>query len=137
MTSSLPLAPRRWLPALGFGLAALIHLAPLPGLFGTPLLQRLYGLDIVDPNLLLLMRHRALLFGLLGIGLLLAIHWQAWRRPMWLAGVISAGGFLCLGWGGDYNVALQRVMAGDVVAVLALIAIAPSVWRSTSPVVLT
>jgi hypothetical protein len=129
MTSSSRFAPRRWLLALGFGLAALIHLAPLPGLLSSTVLQRLYGLDIVEPDLLLLMRHRALLFGLLGAGLLLAIRLTSWRRPMWLAGVISAGGFLLLALGGTYNAALQRVIVGDIVAVLALVAIAPWVWR--------
>lgn len=129
MITSSRWTPQRWLPALGFGIAAVIHLAPLPGLLGSTMLQRLYGLDIVEPNLLLLMRHRAVLFGVLGIGLLLAIRWPAWRRPMWLAGLSSAGAFLLLALDGGYNAALQRVLSADVVAVLALIAIAPWVWR--------
>lgn len=119
----------RWLPALGFGLAALIHLAPLPGLFGAAALQRLYGLAISDPDLLLLLQHRALLFGLLGIGLAGAIRIAAWRRPLWIAGVTSAAGFIVLSLGTEHGAAIERIVLGDVIAVLALLVAAPAVWR--------
>lgn len=105
----------------GFALAGLIHLAPLAGVLGGEALDRLYGLRIEDAGLALLLRHRALLFGLLGVLLIGAIRIHAWRVPALVAGAISAVAFLLLA--GDpaaHGEALQRVIAGDVVAVVAL-----------------
>jgi hypothetical protein len=120
---------QRALLALGFGLAALIHLAPLPGLSGAAALQTLYGLELRDADLLLLLRHRALMFGLLGIGLLGAIRIASWRRPLWIAGLVSAAGFIALSLGADHGAAIGRIVLGDVIAVIALLFAAPATWR--------
>ena len=44
----------------------IIHLMPLLGVLGGDRLNSLYGLSLDEPNLQILMRHRAVLFGLLG-----------------------------------------------------------------------
>lgn len=106
--------------ALGLALAGAIHLMPLPGLLGAAMLERLYGVPLDDPGLLLLLRHRAVLFGLLGAGLLIAIARRAWRGPMILAGLTSAGTFLLLAWPLVLGAALQRVVMADGVALLGL-----------------
>jgi hypothetical protein len=46
------------------GIAALIHLAPIIGLFSVARMEALYGVSLSDPTMALLMRHRALLFGI-------------------------------------------------------------------------
>lgn len=114
----------------GLALAALIHLAPLPGLLGAPMLERLYGLAVDDPGLLLLLRHRALLFGLLAAALLTAVFRRAWRTPVMLAGLLSAGAFLLLAPEG-LSPALRRVVLADGLAVAALAAalLAQAPWR--------
>jgi hypothetical protein len=113
---------RRTACAFALGLAALIHLLPLPGLLGAQALQALYGIEIVDPGLLLLLRHRALLFGLLGIGLLLSIPRREWRAPMLVAGIASTAAFLLLALDGPApGPELQRVVRVDVVAFGALV----------------
>lgn len=50
---------------LALWLVALLHALPLAGVLGAARLSTLYGIDVADPNLALLLRHRAVLFGLL------------------------------------------------------------------------
>ena len=51
---------------------AVIHLLPMVGVLGAARLAALYGVALEDPNLVILMRHRAVLFGLLGALMALA-----------------------------------------------------------------
>ena len=46
-------------------LVAAIHALPIMGVFAASKLAQLYGITVQDPNLELLLRHRAVLFGLL------------------------------------------------------------------------
>ena len=48
-------------------IVGIIHLLPLMGVSRSEKLSTLYGLFFSDPNLLILMRHRAVLFGMLGV----------------------------------------------------------------------
>ena len=101
--------------------AGVIHLLPVAGVIGPEKLAALYGIAIDNPNLAILMRHRAVLFGLLGAFLC----WAAWRpdlQPIALgAGAVSAGSFLWLAWKtGGYNALLERVVVADIVAMACL-----------------
>lgn len=102
--------------------AGAIHLLPLPGVLGADQLQRLYGLPFEHPDLLVLMRHRAILFGLLGL-LLVAAAFRPALQPLALAaGLASATSFLVLCWlSGDFGPALERVLWADVVAIACLL----------------
>jgi len=44
----------------------LINFLPLLGILGVKQLKKLYGIDLEDENIVLLMRHRAVLFGIIG-----------------------------------------------------------------------
>lgn len=103
-------------------IAGIIHLLPLPGLLGVAQLARLYGVTLDDPNLVILMRHRAVLFGLLG-ALLVAAAFRTELRPLaYVAGTISAGSFLAIAWSvGGYNGLIGRVVIADVVATACLL----------------
>jgi hypothetical protein len=111
---------------VGLVLVGLLHLLPAVGMLGAARLQQLYGLDVSEPSLQLLMRHRALLFGLLGVGLLIAAFKPAWHGGALLVATVSVLGFLVLGAGEPLNAAVQRVWWADVAAlgVLALSAVA-------------
>ncbi|MCA3253314.1 MAG: phosphopantetheine adenylyltransferase [Pseudomonadota bacterium] len=103
---------------------AAIHVLPLAGVLGAARLSSLYGIAVQDPNLEILLRHRAVLFGLLA-GFL---GYAAFHRPLHglalVAGLISVASFLVLAFSvGSYNQALSTVVKADVLA-LALLAAA-------------
>jgi hypothetical protein len=109
-------------------LVSVIHLLPLVGVLGPTALQRLYGLSVDDPTLELLLRHRAVLFGLLGAGLAFASLRPAWHGPALVAAAVSLVSFLLLAWSlpGAVNAAIANVVRVDLVA-LALLAAAAAV----------
>lgn len=110
---------------------AFIHLLPLSGLLGAEALARLYGLDFSEPNLAILMRHRAVLFGMLGIALAIAAFRPAWRGPAIVAGLASVLSFLWLAWdAGSYNERIARVVLADGVALASLLLASLLHWRA-------
>lgn len=101
---------------------AVIHLLPVSGVLGSERLTALYGLSFNDPNLAILMRHRAVLFGLLGAFLLVAAFQPPLQTIAFIAGFVSVISFLWLAWSvGDYNAQVRRVFAADVVALICLV----------------
>lgn len=103
-------------------LAGLVHLLPLPGVLGADTLAALYGTPIAERNLAILMRHRAILFGILGMLLLAAALDPALRSAAILAGLVSTVSFLILAWGdGGYNAQLARVVWVDVLTLACLL----------------
>jgi hypothetical protein len=103
--------------------AAIIHLLPLPGVMGGAMLERLYGVKVDDPSLALLLRHRALLFGLVAGLLLAAIVWPYLKPAALTVALISTVSFLILaGLAPQINAAVLRVVVVDVVAIVCLVA---------------
>ena len=101
--------------------AAVIHLLPLPGVFGAEMLERLYGVPMREPVVLALMRHRAVLFGIVG-GLLGVAVWREEVRTVATAvGLVSAVSFLLIAGASE---PLRRVVIADVVAVACLVGVA-------------
>lgn len=109
---------------------AVIHLLPLAGVLGPARLGALYGIPFDEPNLAILMRHRAVLFGLLGAFLLLAAFRPPLQAAAFVAGFVSVASFLYLAWSvGSYNDQLARVFVADVVA-LACLAVGFAAWAA-------
>jgi len=103
-------------------IAGIIHLLPVSGVLGAARLQALYGLPIDDPNLLILMRHRAILFGIVGLLLIGAVFKTDWQVPAIAAGLVSVIGFLVLAKLAETpNPEIRRVVLVDWVALAALI----------------
>ena len=116
----------KWIVPTMLVLVALIHLPPLLGLLGVAKMEAAYGVAIAGPDLAVLMRHRALMFGLLGGFMLLAAFvpaLQPWALGMAL---LSAGGFVLLAWATPgHNANLARVAWADVAAaVFAMVGLA-------------
>ena len=78
--------------------AGVIHLLPLSGVLGSERLASLYGLSFDEPNLAILMRHRAVLFGLIGSFLLFSAFQPALQSIAIVGGIISVVSFLYLAW---------------------------------------
>jgi hypothetical protein len=123
----------RYLVSGSLILAGLIHLLPLAGVLGQERLAALYGVDAADPNLSILLRHRAVLFGLLGTFLVVAAFRPGWQAAAFVAAFVSVVSFLLLAWStGGYNALIGRVVTADIVALVALLAGAVAWWRSAS-----
>jgi len=86
----------RYLVSAMLVVVAVIHLLPLPGVLGSERLSALYGLSFDDPNLQILMRHRAVLFGLLGVFIMIAAFRPSWQPLAIAAGFVSVLSFLAL-----------------------------------------
>lgn len=113
-------------------IAAVVNLLPLTGALSAGQLESLYGLSFEDPSLIVLMRHRAVLFGIVG-GLLLVSARKVSLRPIAIpVGLVSMLSFILIAFlVGEYNESLQRVVLVDVVAsfLLALAAVIPRITR--------
>lgn len=103
-------------------IAGVILVLPLTGVLGASRLTALYGLNFDDPNLLILMRHRAVLFGVLGGLICYAAFRPQWQTLAIASGLINTSAFLWLaGVTGGYNAFLQRVVVADIVATVCLL----------------
>jgi hypothetical protein len=108
----------------------IIHLLPLTGVLSVSRLQALYGVTITDPNLEILMRHRAVLFGILGAFLIYAAFRPGLQLAALIAGAVSVVSFLVIaGMIGGYNTGITRVVTADIVAVVCLMIGAFAYWK--------
>jgi hypothetical protein len=100
-------------------LMAVVHLLPLAGVLGAGRLAALYGVDVAGPDLQVLMRHRAVLFGILGAYQAYAVFAPAHRTAAFVAGLASLAAFLALAYSTPgHNAKLARVARIDVVALV-------------------
>lgn len=99
-----------------------IHLLPLSGVLGSERLASLYGIPFAEPNLAILMRHRAVLFGILGLFFVIAAFRPGLQLAAFGVGFISVVSFLALAWSvGGYNAQLARVCTADLIALACLV----------------
>ena len=112
----------QYLTSITLGVVAIIHLLPMMGLLGVDRLESLYGVPIDDPNLAILMRHRAVLFGIVGSLLLYAAVVPQFQPHAFVVGYVSVLSFLVLAWStGGGNSQIHRVVVADVVALVCLV----------------
>jgi hypothetical protein len=110
-----------WVIRLSFAVTGLIHVLPLAGLFGRPLLERAYGITLGEGHdLAILMQHRALLFGLLAAACFAAVAVPGWRWPAGIAALISMLGFVLIAALQAHGLPITKVMRIDVGAALLL-----------------
>ena len=103
-------------------LAGLINVFPVIGIASAEVLARLYGIAQLEGDLLLLMRHRALLFGILGVVIFVSVARPHLQPTAISAGLTSMLGFLVLAaLAGDTGARLQGVIWADVIGSVALL----------------
>ena len=102
-------------------ITGLVHLLPFSFLFFTQQLQKNYGIDMSDANLQLLLRHRAVFFGLIGFGLIFSAIKKSYYGWASTIGLISMMSFIVLFYEiGGINHQLRSVMLIDVFVSIAL-----------------
>ncbi len=103
-------------------IVAVIHLLPVAGVMGVERLHALYSIDVKDPTLEILMRHRAVMFGILGGLFVYAAFVPAIQPIAFIAAFVSVGSFFWLVYAvGDVGGALRSVVIVDVVAMICLV----------------
>lgn len=112
----------RYIVSVSLIIVGVIHLLPLSGVLGHERLSSLYGLTFSEPNLSILMRHRAVLFGLLGLFMIIAAFVPMFQTAAFVAGFISVLSFLYLAWStGGFNSQIERVFVADIIALVSLV----------------
>ncbi|QBS44287.1 phosphopantetheine adenylyltransferase [Nocardia sp. CS682] len=101
--------------------AGLLNSAPAVGAVAPQGMYAAYGIAPAGRDLEVVLRHRAVLFAVLGVGLLVAVFRPALRPIAVRANAISMGSFLVLVVaGGPVGPGLVRVAAVDVAGLVAL-----------------
>lgn len=102
--------------------AALINFVPVVGVISGAQIEKMYAIDVSDPNVEILMRHRAVLFGLVG-GVMI---WGVFERDMFMPaawiGLISMVSYLAITLiSGPGNPSLRKVFRVDIVGIVAVL----------------
>jgi len=110
----------QWVTRSAFAVVGVIHLLPLAGLLGRSTLESAYGVRLGEgQDLVILMQHRALVFGLLAALSFAAIAAPNLRLPAGLAALVSMLGF-ALAATQTHGPAIAKVMWIDIGAGLFL-----------------
>lgn len=98
-------------------IVGVINFLPLIGIISTEQLGKLYSISVNDDNLAILMRHRALLFGLIGGFIIFAAFKPHFQIVAFVMGFTSMLGFILIAsQASTYNNALKKVITIDWVA---------------------
>ena len=102
-------------------IVAVIHLIPITGFAGVARLESLYGIPVSGKDMEILMRHRAVLFGILGVFFAYAAFTPAVQPLAFLAAFATLVSFFYLAYAvGGYNEAIRKIVIGDIVAAISL-----------------
>jgi hypothetical protein len=120
---------REWILRGIFAAIGILHLLPALGLLGRETLQRTYGIFLADANLVLLMRHRAVLFGILAAACFTAIVRSDWRMPIAIAAWLSMASFVALFLLEPGATALRRIFLADVCGLVPISVAIAMLWK--------
>ncbi|MFT5572647.1 MAG: hypothetical protein ACI9FR_001571 [Cryomorphaceae bacterium] len=100
---------------IAFIVAGTIHTMPVIGVFGSDRIKALYDLQVTDPNLLLLLQHRAILFGVVAVILFAAVFNPAYHSLAIGLGTLSMLTFIAFAYfGSGISASLVKVAWVDL-----------------------
>ena len=112
----------KYLVASLFIIPGLINFAPIVGALSNEHISRLYQIENLSPDVALLLRHRAFLFGIIGVFLICSAFQMNLRTPATLAALVSMVSFTVLVFVLETsNPNLIRVAWIDIVATVVLL----------------
>ena len=110
----------------------IMNLYPAIGVLSADTLAGLYSVTILDTDLQILMRHRAILLGILGSFIIASVFRPHLQESAIIVGLISMVTFIGLVLGtGNYGESIMKVMLADVIGSLALIVVLFLKWKIT------
>ncbi len=114
-------------------IVAVIHLLPISGFFGVDRLAALYKIEIAGSDMEILMRHRAVLLGILGGFFAYAAFRPSLQPIAFVVAFITIASFFYLTLSvGHFNDAIRKVVIADIVAAVSLLG-AIVVYMMSSP----
>lgn len=103
----------------------LVNVLPVAGVLSANILAEAYGISAPDGDLLILMRHRALLFGIVG-GIIITAAFRRHLQPTAIiVGLVSMLGFIVLAViSNAFGTQIRNIVMVDAIASLALVIVA-------------
>lgn len=99
----------------------IINFLPVLGLLSVGRLESAYGVEILSHDLAILMRHRALLFGLIGGFVIYSAFNPVYRSPaLFLAGLSMIGFVILAHMTGEFNQNIKKIVLVDYVGIVIL-----------------
>jgi len=103
-------------------IVGVINFMPVIGIISAERLSGAYSVELIGNDIIILMRHRALLFGLVGGFILYSVFKPSYQTPAMVMAVISMLGFLYFVWAAsDYNASISKIAITDLVGILCLV----------------
>lgn len=98
-----------------------INFLPVLGVVSAARLSQAYAIELDSNDLEILLRHRALLFGIVGGFILYSVFVPVYQTPAMVMAAVAMLGYVFFMWQvGDYNASLHKVMLVDFVGILCL-----------------
>ncbi|GLR72213.1 hypothetical protein [Agaribacter marinus] len=105
-------------------IVGLINFLPLTGILSAQNLESAYGVELNTNELIILMRHRALLFGIIGSFVIYAAFYTFYQTiAMVMAGISMIGFVILAHLTGEYNANINNVITADYIGI-AILAVA-------------
>lgn len=104
-------------------IVGVINILPLIGVFSSKKLSSAYDVKLENTNLVILLKHRALLFGLIGGFVFYSVFKPAYQIEAMIMAAISMGGFIIIAKNeSDYSKSLSKIVVIDIIGIASLIA---------------
>lgn len=114
-------------------IVGVINFLPVIGVLSAEKLSGAYSVELIGNDIIILMRHRALLFGLVGGFMLYSVFKPSYQSAAMVMTAISMLGFLYFVLAtSDYNASISKIAIIDLVGIVCLIIVSALKYVSRS-----